>query len=95
MDKRVEELVKHSELCMRGGLLVGEDLTEDDGYYFLTDKARNRFVEQILFNNNLYLKVKCPHCEWSQFEGGETVGMTPCYNCDSTGYIYMPLEEME
>ena len=52
-------------------------------------------AKQILFNNNLYQKVKCPHCGWSQFEGGESVGMTPCYNCNSTGYNYIPLDEVE
>ncbi|KKM80157.1 hypothetical protein LCGC14_1342640 [marine sediment metagenome] len=35
-------------------------------------------------------KVKCPDCEWSQF-GDEPVGMTPCYSCNSTGYLTEPL----
>ena len=36
------------------------------------------------------VKVKCPDCAWSQF-GEEAVGMTPCYSCNSTGYIIEPL----
>lgn len=39
------------------------------------------------------LKVKCPDCNWSQFVGEESVGMTPCHTCNSTGYIYEPLIE--
>lgn len=41
------------------------------------------------------LKVKCPDCEWSQFQDGEAVGMTPCLSCNSTGYIYKPLIEKQ
>ena len=32
-------------------------------------------------------KVECPDCTWSQFQDGESVGMTPCLSCNSTGYI--------
>ena len=39
-------------------------------------------------------KVKCPNCEWSQFKD-EVVGMTPCYSCDSTGYVEEPLIKEE
>ena len=39
----------------------------------------------------LYRRIKCPHCVWWQFEG-ESVGMTPCYECNSTGYIYELIE---
>ena len=41
----------------------------------------------------LYRRVKCPDCEWSQFQDGEAVGMTPCLSCSSTGYIFEPLIE--
>ena len=34
------------------------------------------------------IKMKCPDCSWSYFQDGETVWMTPCYHCNSTGYIY-------
>ena len=44
----------------------------------------------------LYIRVKCPDCEWGQFFQDESVGMTPCYHCNSTGYVYKPLiEEQE
>jgi len=47
-----------------------------------------------LFNyfhsRGVVIKVKCPDCEWGQF-GEEAVGMTPCYSCNSTGYIIEPL----
>jgi len=42
-----------------------------------------------------YKQVKCPDCEWSQFQSGEAVGMSPCYNCNSTGYTYEPVEQNE
>ncbi len=38
-------------------------------------------------------KVKCPDCAWAQFSPDEAVGMTPCYSCNSTGYITEPLIE--
>ena len=40
----------------------------------------------------IYTRVKCPDCTWSQFKD-EVVGMTPCLNCNSTGYIFEPLIE--
>jgi len=39
-----------------------------------------------------YKRTKCPNCEWSQFQSGEVVGMTPCLRCNSTGYIYERIE---
>lgn len=39
------------------------------------------------------IEVKCPDCTWSQFRG--VVGMTPCYRCNSTGYITEPIIEEE
>ncbi len=39
-------------------------------------------------------RAKCPDCEWSQF-GDEMVGMTPCYHCNSTGWITEPIIEGE
>ena len=35
-----------------------------------------------------FLKTKCLYCSWSAFKDDEVVGMTPCPNCNSTGYIY-------
>lgn len=46
-----------------------------------------------LHSQGAMLRVKCPDCNWSQFAGEESVGMTPCYTCNSTGYIYEPLIE--
>jgi len=31
-------------IALCGGLLIGEDLYEEDGYYFLTETARKRLV---------------------------------------------------
>jgi len=46
--------------------------------------------------DKLYRKVKCPDCEWSQFSGCiDTVGMTPCYRCQSTGFIFVPVDYTE
>ena len=43
-----------------------------------------------LHKEGAMINVKCPNCEWSQF-GDEAVGMTPCFYCNSTGYIVEPL----
>ena len=43
-----KSLKKQIELSFCGGLLVESELFEDDGYYFLTDKARERLADQIL-----------------------------------------------
>ncbi len=45
-----------------------------------------------LHSQGAELKVECPDCEWSQFKDGESVGMTPCLRCGSTGYITEPLK---
>lgn len=55
------------------------------------------FAEEILSyldSQWVVLKVKCSDCVWGQF-GDETVGMTPCYRCNSTGYIMEPLIKEE
>ncbi len=36
-------------------------------------------------------KVECPDCVWNRVQGGGSIGMTPCYRCDSTGFINEPL----
>lgn len=43
-----------------------------------------------LASEDVVVKVKCPDCVWSQF-GDEAVAMTPCFRCNSTGYIVEPL----
>jgi len=43
-----------------------------------------------LRDNGVVIKVKCPDCVWGQFKE-ESVGMTPCFHCNSTGYIIEPL----
>lgn len=55
--------------------------------------ARYELADSIrwyLHSQDVMLKVKCPDCVWSQF-GDEAVGMSPCLECNSTGYIYEPL----
>ena len=44
-----------------------------------------------LHSQGVVIKVKCPDCNWSQFVGEESVGMTPCHTCNSTGYLIEPL----
>lgn len=39
---------KEVELRLCGGLQIGDELVEDAGYYFLTDKAREMFADRIL-----------------------------------------------
>ena len=52
---------------------------------YLASLIAERIIEY-LNDNKVVIKVKCPDCVWSQFRD-ETVGMTPCYRCNSTGCI--------
>jgi len=40
-----------------------------------------------------YKQVKCPDCTWSQYQDSEPCAMTPCDRCNSTGYIFEPVDE--
>ena len=58
----------------------------------------NEYISDLIFrlirkqgSQGVVLKVKCPDCTFSQFKD-EVVGMTPCHSCNSTGYVYEPLE---
>ena len=55
---------------------------------YVTDK-----VLAYLHSQGVVIKVKCPDCSWAEFAGEESVGMTPCYRCNSTGCITKPLIE--
>lgn len=60
----------------------------------ITKNERLRLQDSLiehLYSQGVVIKVKCPDCEWSQFSRDEAVGMTPCYHCNSTGYIVEPL----
>lgn len=62
-----------------------------DGYtYNLTGCITN--LLNYLHSQGVVKRVKCPDCTWSQV-GNEAVGMTPCYRCNSSGYITEPLIE--
>ena len=41
------KLREETRLCFCGGLLVGEELYEEDGYYFLTDKGQDVLLERL------------------------------------------------
>ncbi len=56
------------------------------------DTSGATLILNYLHSQGVVLKVKCPDCVWSQFRD-ETVGMTPCYRCNSTGYIVESLIE--
>lgn len=62
-----------------------------------SEKAYLRKVTELILayldSESARLMVKCPDCEWSQF-GEEVAGMTPCYSCNSTGYIIERLIEV-
>jgi len=47
-------------------------------------------IFQFLHSQGVVRKTRCPDCEWALF-GEKSVGMTPCYSCNSTGYIIKPL----
>ena len=99
-EKQIEELVEKvaDEYCNRvhnGSLKYFNYQRKMDVAWqhpFLRDSFG--FAKQILFGNNLAKKIKCPSCEWYQFEDDDFVGMTPCDNCNSTGFIYILLEEV-
>ncbi len=58
------------------------------------EKWVDDLVEKVLQKEHslgVVMRVKCPDCEWSQFTGEYSVGMTPCYTCFSTGFITRPL----
>jgi len=66
------------------------DLTEEQ-----KDQDR-KYADRVLWylhSQGVVIKIKCPDCEWSQFGDGESVGMTPCFSCNSTGYVFKPLIE--
>ena len=44
MTKDIREEI---DLCLCGGLLLGEELYEEDGYYFLTPKGKEMFSKRI------------------------------------------------
>jgi len=50
-------------------------------------------IMEYLHSQGVVMKIKCPDCEWSQFGDKESVGMTPCFSCNSTGYMFKPLIE--
>ena len=52
---------------------------------------RAEYIISVLNEYGVVTKVRCPDCNWSQFVGEESVGMTPCYSCNSTGYLIEPL----
>lgn len=57
----------------------------------MVDKILNWF-NQWLEERKASGDVKCPDCEWSQgFPPGENTGLTPCYQCNSRGFIMAPL----
>ena len=43
-----------------------------------------------LDSQGVVIKEKCSQCSWYEFSG-ETAGMAPCYECNSTGYKWSPL----
>lgn len=43
-------------------------------------------------SEQLCRRIRCPHCVWWKFKD-EAVGMTPCPNCNSTGYIYEEVKD--
>ncbi len=54
-----------------------------------------KWLDRII-TDDLALRIKCPHCVWWKFEFVDAiVAMTPCPNCNSTGYIYVELKSVD
>jgi len=78
---------KQEEIDIGFRILLGALFNEDDDQYLCETSGQ---LLDFLRSRGVVIKVKCPHCIWSQFKD-EAVGMTPCNSCNSTGYIYEPL----
>ena len=50
-------------------------------------------ILSFLDSQGVVRKVKCPDCFWWEAKPDEAWGGSPCYSCNSTGYIYEPLIE--
>jgi len=83
-----EEILQGLEQSIRLGICAYQHLGFDreEMYHEIALKARKTLISQ-----GVVIKVKCLDCEWSQYGDEESVGMTPCHSCNSTGYIYEPL----
>ena len=55
------------------------------GYYL----QEADYLMGYLNSQDVVIRAKCPDCAWGQVQ--EAVGMTPCYSCNSTGYITEPI----
>lgn len=76
---------------------IREGIKKGIADYFGVDKIQEPFLNELpdsmvayLHSQSVVIRVKCPSCVWSQF-GDEATGMTPCYHCNSTGYLIEPL----
>lgn len=85
MNKQEEIRKKLLEIKLGGNIIAGD--------LFLGSKDVVKILAY-LHSQGVVRKTKCLDCNWSQFNG-EMAGMTPCYSCNSTGYIYEPLIEEE
>lgn len=74
---------EHIERWKRQANTAYQDLPEHEK---MSDRSIADEYSKYLDSQGAVIRIKCPDCQWSQF-GGETVGMTPCYSCGSTGYI--------
>jgi len=97
--KKQEEIREGIEQTIRDSYKELQALNKLDPVTHNIDKAiRVVLFEQStkaitrLHSQGVVIKVKCPDCAWGQF-GEESVGMTPCYSCNSTGYIFKPIIE--
>lgn len=104
MNKKVDELVERVRLTPEEFMDCAKNIpyttdVEKAGWAWifgarLIEKQCNKVLQafnQWLEEQGTTYKVKCPHCSWSQFTDGEAVAMSPCYECNSTGYIFEPL----
>ena len=100
MNKQVEELVERVRLTdeeiaqvyftkSKPSLIDAKGVLHPDYERAFCEAQLNKVLKE-----DLALRIKCPHCVWWQFEG-ESVGMTPCYECNSSGYIYEALKELK
>ncbi len=71
-------------------LYPNRDCEWRQGGWCVHDENAYKCLMKRLDELGVVIKVKCLDCSWSQFEG-ESVGMTACYSCNSTGYIIEPL----
>ncbi len=89
MTKEIREGI-HWDTALARIIIESNLVPSNTPYWKVVELAKNILKYQD--SQDVVIRVKCPDCVFSQFRD-EVVGMTPCYCCNSTGYIFETLIE--